>query len=167
MTSSSRFGFNLKSGDILYSGKNKYTWGVGHVGILGTDGLVRHVIPRGKQIHSIDEFLTNFIRVSVLRYIDEKVSYEAAEMSEVLYHEISRYSLHPSLRSVQKNHCTKFVWQCFYHSQAKDILWNVPNTRNLIILPSFFKYATKGSFYKVLTFHKALYLCMSKMFTGL
>lgn len=148
----SSYGFNLRPGDILYCGKNKYTWGVGHVGIVGTDGLVRHVIPYGKQLNSIDVFFTNFARVSVYRYKDEKVSFEAAEMSEELFKEIERYSLHPSLKNVRFTHCTKYIWQSFYYSQSKDVIWDHSEKDWLIILPWLFRYKTKGAFKKVLTF---------------
>lgn len=152
MTFPSEFGFYLRPGDILYSGKHKYTWGVGHVGIVGTDGLVRHVIPYGKQMHSIDDFFRNFVHVSVLRYKCEKVSYEAAEMSELLFNEIERYSLHPSLRKVSRNHCTKYVWQSFFYSQSRDVLWQLTDGMKLVIVPSLFIYGSKGVFQKVLTF---------------
>lgn len=147
----SRYGFYLRPGDVLYSGKNKYTFGVGHVSIVGTDGLVRHVIPYGKRTDPIDVYLRNFVRVSVLRHFDEQVAYEAAEMSELLYEEIDRYSLHPSLKNVRLNHCTKYIWQSFYYSQERDLLWNVSDAYLFIIAPYLFKYATKGSFDHVLS----------------
>lgn len=153
MTFPSRYGFYLRPGDILYSGKNKYTWGVGHVAIVGTDGLVRHVIPYGKQTNSIDVYFTNFVRVSVYRHKDKQVAHEAAEMSAILYEEIERYSLHPSLRNLKKNHCTKYIWQSFFYSQGKDLLLNVSDNCLFIISPCLFKNATKGTFKRLLTFN--------------
>jgi len=152
MSFPSKYGFYLRPGDILYSGKNKHTWGVGHVGIVGTDGLVRHVIPYGKQTNSIDVYMGNFVRVSVLRYWDERVAYEAAQMSELLYEEIKSYSLNPSLRNIRKNHCTKFIWQSFYYSQSRDVLWNAKDHWMFLISPWLFKYGAKGTFTRVLTF---------------
>src|SRR5690625_1644248 len=103
-------------------------------------------------IVSGDDFFRNFVHVSVLRYKCEKVSYEAAEMSELLFNEIERYSLHPSLRKVSKNHCTKYVWQSFFYSQSRDVLWQLTDGMKLVIVPSLFIYGSKGVFQKVLTF---------------
>lgn len=148
----SQYGFYLRPGDILYSGKNKYTFGVGHVSIVGRDGLVRHVIPYGKRLDSIDTYVQNFVRVTVLRHFDEQVAYGAGEMSELLFDEIERYSLHPSLANVRYNHCTKFIWQSYYYSQGRDLLWNASDSYFFIIAPYLFKYATRASFDQVLTF---------------
>lgn len=153
MTFQSGYGFSLRPGDLMYSGKNKHTWGVGHVAIVGTDGLVRHVIPYGKQTNTIDTYFRNFVRVSVYRHRDEQLAYEAAEMSALLYEEIESYSLHPSLRNIKKNYCTKYIWQSFYYSRGKDLLWNMSDHYLFIISPWLFKYATKGTFKKLLTFN--------------
>lgn len=112
----------VRAGDVLYSGKKPDTFFVGHVGIVGTDGKVRHIIPSGKKTHTLSSFKSNFGNITVLRHSNSGTGYLAATKSREIYSSMSEYKLNNRLNNVKKNYCTKFVWQSFYQSSNIDIL---------------------------------------------
>lgn len=114
----------IKPGDILHSNKNKSTFFVGHIGIVGTDGRVKHTLPVDPSTsQTVSTFLTNFDTVTLIRPNNASLSarYNAGKWATNNLYRVTSYNFNGYLSDVDDNYCSKFVWQAYKYGGGVDI----------------------------------------------
>lgn len=117
----------LEPGDIIYTPSSESTYYAGHMGIIGLDGKVYHVHPYGPVFaDSIDGYLTRFYegdRFIVFRSRLSQAGQKAAEWVQTHYKQVKHYRLQTNLLSIERNYCSKFVYQAYRFTSGID-LWS-------------------------------------------
>ncbi|MFS0871380.1 hypothetical protein [Paenibacillus xylanilyticus] len=118
---------DLKPGDIVYTPSSESTYYAGHMGIIGLDGKVYHVHPYGPVFaDSLEWYLTRFYegdRFIVFRSRLNQAGQRAAEWVQEHYKQVKFYRLQTNLRSIERNYCSKFVYQAYQFTSGLD-LWS-------------------------------------------
>lgn len=112
-------------GDVLYSSMSPDTAFVGHIGIVGSDGLVYHVLQGSNATRSsLPRYMKRFSKqnLHVLRHNSSDVATNAAFTAMAIHAEVEAYALNTKLSNVSQNYCSKFIWQAFYYGSGIDIL---------------------------------------------
>ncbi|MEK3824167.1 MULTISPECIES: hypothetical protein [Paenibacillus] len=116
----------LEPGDIVYTPSSESTYYAGHMGIIGLDGKVYHVHPYGPVFaDTLDWYLTRFYegdRFIVFRSKLHQVGMRAAEWVQEHYKQVKFYRLQTNLLSVERNYCSKFIYQAYKFTSGLD-LW--------------------------------------------
>ncbi|MEI2280449.1 hypothetical protein [Paenibacillus polysaccharolyticus] len=116
----------LEPGDIVYTPSSESTYYAGHMGIIGLDGKVYHVHPYGPVFaDTLDWYLTRFYegdRFIVFRSKLHQVGIRAAEWVQEHYKQVKFYRLQTNLLSVERNYCSKFIYQAYKFTSGLD-LW--------------------------------------------
>ncbi|MBU5352495.1 hypothetical protein KQI74_09405 [Paenibacillus barcinonensis] len=116
----------LEPGDIVYTPSSESTYYAGHMGIIGLDGKVYHVHPYGPVFaDTLDWYLTRFYegdRFIVFRSRLRQVGDRAAEWVEDHYRQVKHYRLQTDLLSIERNYCSKFIYQAYKFTSGVD-LW--------------------------------------------
>ncbi|PYY28883.1 hypothetical protein [Paenibacillus illinoisensis] len=122
----------LEPGDIVYTPSSESTYYAGHMGIIGLDGKVYHVHPYGPVFaDSLEWYLTRFYegdRFIVFRSRLNQAGQRAAEWVHEHYKQVKFYRLQTNLRSIERNYCSKFVYQAYRFTSGLD-LWSRRFTR--------------------------------------
>ncbi|WP_236146594.1 hypothetical protein [Paenibacillus xylanilyticus] len=122
----------LEPGDIVYTPSSESTYYAGHMGIIGLDGKVYHVHPYGPVFaDSLEWYLTRFYegdRFIVFRSRLNQAGQRAAEWVHEHYKQVKFYRLQTNLRSIERNYCSKFVYQAYQFTSGLD-LWSRRFTR--------------------------------------
>lgn len=122
----------LEPGDIVYTPSSESTYYAGHMGIIGLDGKVYHVHPYGPVFaDSLEWYLTRFYegdRFIVFRSRLNQAGQRAAEWVHEHYKQVKFYRLQTNLRSIERNYCSKFVYQAYQFTTGLD-LWSRRFTR--------------------------------------
>ncbi|WP_418038397.1 MULTISPECIES: hypothetical protein [Paenibacillus] len=122
----------LEPGDIVYTPSSESTYYAGHMGIIGLDGKVYHVHPYGPVFaDSLEWYLTRFYegdRFIVFRSRLNQAGLRAAEWVHEHYKQVKFYRLQTNLRSIERNYCSKFVYQAYQFTSGLD-LWSRRFTR--------------------------------------
>lgn len=126
-------------GDVLYSSVSRDTAFVGHIGIIGDDGFVYHVL-RGNQATrtSLPRYMKRFSKQNlyILRPHSNKIAKQAGQAAMTIHPEIESYTFNKTLANVKENYCSKFIWQAFYYGAGIDVLGrNYTNDSSSYILP--------------------------------
>ncbi|GGH42985.1 hypothetical protein GCM10008014_03550 [Paenibacillus silvae] len=123
---SSLTSMKLEPGDIVYTPSSESTYYAGHMGIIGLDGKVYHVHPYGPVFaDTLDWYLTRFYqgdRFIVFRSRLRQVGDRAAEWVEDHYQQVKYYRLQTDLLSIERNYCSKFIYQAYKFTSGLD-LW--------------------------------------------
>lgn len=116
----------LEPGDIVYTPSSESTYYAGHMGIIGLDGKVYHVHPYGPVFaDTLDWYLTRFYegdRFIVFRSKLRQVGTGAAEWVHEHYKQVKFYRLQTNLLSIERNYCSKFIYQAYKFTSGLD-LW--------------------------------------------
>ncbi|CAI6062180.1 hypothetical protein PAECIP112173_01832 [Paenibacillus sp. JJ-100] len=116
----------LEPGDIVYTPSSESTYYAGHMGIIGLDGKVYHVHPYGPVFaDTLDWYLTRFYegdRFIVFRSKLRQVGIGAAEWVQEHYKQVKFYRLQTNLLSIERNYCSKFIYQAYKFTSGLD-LW--------------------------------------------
>ncbi|MGO4527555.1 hypothetical protein AB4Z30_00630 [Paenibacillus sp. 2TAF8] len=116
----------LEPGDIVYTPSSESTYYAGHMGIIGLDGKVYHVHPYGPVFaDTLDWYLTRFYqgdRFIVYRSKLRQVGSRAAEWVHEHYQQVKYYRLQTNLLSIERNYCSKFIYQAYNFTSGLD-LW--------------------------------------------
>ncbi|WP_340398751.1 hypothetical protein [Paenibacillus sp. FSL H8-0079] len=122
----------LEPGDIVYTPSSESTYYAGHMGIIGLDGKVYHVHPYGPVFaDSLDWYLTRFYegdRFIVFRSRLNEAGMKAAGWVQDHYKQVKFYRLQTNLRSIERNYCSKFIYQAYQFTSGLD-LWSRKFTR--------------------------------------
>ncbi|NMI06595.1 hypothetical protein HF638_21650 [Paenibacillus sp. SZ31] len=122
----------LEPGDIVYTPSSESTYYAGHMGIIGLDGKVYHVHPYGPVFaDSLDWYLTRFYegdRFIVFRSRLNEAGMKAAGWVQEHYKQVKFYRLQTNLRSIERNYCSKFIYQAYQFTSGLD-LWSRKFTR--------------------------------------
>lgn len=150
----------MKAGDVLYSSKSlgTSTWGVGHVGIVGTDYNVYHVnkIENRGLSDGLYLYMSRHRPGEKLTILRPRGGYgtRAALWAENNYSRVTQYQINTArLSTISPNYCSKFVWQAFYYGEGINIANFEPldDTYTVAIGPllieNSLKLARYGSFY--------------------
>jgi uncharacterized protein YycO len=117
----------LEPGDIVYTPSSESTYYAGHMGIIGLDGKVYHVHPYGPVFaDSMDWYITRFYegdRFIVFRSRLNQAGVKAAEWVQEHYKQVKYYRLQTNLHSIERNYCSKFVYQAYQFTSGLD-LWS-------------------------------------------
>ncbi|WP_405153109.1 hypothetical protein [Paenibacillus sp. FSL K6-0108] len=117
----------LEPGDILYTPSSESTYYAGHMGIIGLDGKVYHVHPYGPVFaDSLDWYITRFYegdRFIVFRSRLNQAGVKAAQWVHDHYKQVKFYRLQTNLRSIERNYCSKFIYQAYQFTSGLD-LWS-------------------------------------------
>ncbi|MEC0124246.1 hypothetical protein [Paenibacillus pabuli] len=117
----------LEPGDIVYTPSSESTYYAGHMGIIGLDGKVYHVHPYGPVFaDSLDWYITRFYegdRFIIFRSRLNQAGVKAAEWVQEHYKQVKWYRLQTNLRSIERNYCSKFVYQAYQFTSGLD-LWS-------------------------------------------
>ncbi|WP_260865785.1 hypothetical protein [Paenibacillus xylanexedens] len=116
----------LEPGDIVYTPSSESTYYAGHMGIIGLDGKIYHVHPYGPVFaDSMEWYLTRFYagdRFIVFRSRMNMAGLRAAEWVQEHYQQVKLYRLQTNLRSIERNYCSKFIYQAYQFTSGLD-LW--------------------------------------------
>ncbi|RKQ32994.1 YiiX/YebB-like N1pC/P60 family cysteine hydrolase [Oceanobacillus halophilus] len=149
----------MKPGDVLYSHKTaKSSLIVGHTGIVGEDYNVYHVNWWGMkgQSDTLATYLSRHKegeRLTILRVNDAETARHAAIWAKKNISKVKHYSFNLHVNNIERNYCSKFIWQAFYYGNQGNIdisqrgLLN--NSRRYITPFRIHKY-----FHKIGCFHK-------------
>lgn len=122
----------LEPGDIVYTPSSESTYYAGHMGIIGLDGKVYHVHPYGPVFaDSLEWYLTRFYegdRFIVFRSRLNEAGMKAAGWVQDHYKKVKFYRLQTNLRSIERNYCSKFIYQAYQFTSGLD-LWSRKFTR--------------------------------------
>jgi len=122
----------LEPGDIVYTPSSESTYYAGHMGIIGLDGKVYHVHPYGPVFaDSLEWYLTRFYegdRFIVFRSRLSEAGMKAAGWVQDHYKQVKFYRLQTNLRSIERNYCSKFIYQAYQFTSGLD-LWSRKFTR--------------------------------------
>ncbi|WP_413407999.1 hypothetical protein [Paenibacillus amylolyticus] len=122
----------LEPGDIVYTPSSESTYYAGHMGIIGLDGKVYHVHPYGPVFaDSLEWYLTRFYegdRFIVFRSRLNEAGMKAAGWVQDHYKQVKFYRLQTNLRSIERNYCSKFIYQAYQFTSGLD-LWSRKFTR--------------------------------------
>lgn len=122
----------LEPGDIVYTPSSESTYYAGHMGIIGLDGKVYHVHPYGPVFaDSLEWYLTRFYegdRFIVFRSRLNEAGMKAAGWVHDHYKQVKFYRLQTNLRSIERNYCSKFIYQAYQFTSGLD-LWSRKFTR--------------------------------------
>ncbi|WP_087973971.1 hypothetical protein [Oceanobacillus rekensis] len=116
-------------GDVLYSHKTALSsLVVGHSGIVGEDYRIYHVNKLGSKGHAdrIPTYLSRHKigeKLTILRGNNSDEARNAAKWAKDNIDSASTYSYTRDLQDVEKNYCSKYVWQAFYFGSGgkKDL----------------------------------------------
>ncbi|WP_458119973.1 hypothetical protein [Paenibacillus sp. Z6-24] len=122
----------LLPGDIIYTPSSESTYYAGHMGILGMDGRVYHVHPFGPVFSdTVEWYIKRFYvgdRFVVFRSRQPQAGEQAARWAQEHYKQVTAYRLHTGLDNVQRNYCSKFIYQAYLFTSGIDI-WAKGRTR--------------------------------------
>lgn len=126
-------------GDVLYSSMSPDTAFVGHIGIIGSDGFVYHVLQGSSAIRSsLPRYMKRFSKQNlyILRHDSIDVASSAGRVAIEIHKEVEAYALNTELSNVSQNYCSKFIWQAFYYGSGIDILGRGYNSNSsLYVIP--------------------------------
>ena len=134
---------DILPGDVLYSSIGKSTYYVGHSVIIGTDYMIKEVLPGIPAWHTmtIEQFWHRHHvgdRITLLRAIEG--ANEAAIWITENLHRFQTYHLaNYDMSNIGKSYCYKFIAQVFQYGANLDIVRN----SNRILLPHDIKKSPK------------------------
>ncbi|WP_339230787.1 hypothetical protein NSQ77_10245 [Oceanobacillus sp. FSL K6-2867] len=111
---------HMLPGDVLYSHKTALSSiVVGHAAIIGEDFRIYHVNRWPDYGHgdSMPIYLSRHKKgekLTILRHPNREEARNAAKWAKQHKDQIISYHYTRDLRDIQKNYCSKFVWQAFY-----------------------------------------------------
>ncbi|MBP1970279.1 uncharacterized protein YycO [Virgibacillus natechei] len=117
----------MQPGDIIYSHKTGLSsFIVGHEGIVGEDFKIYHVNSRGRYGHSdsMPIYLSRHKKgekLTILRNKDAEIARQAAKWAKRNIENVTRYTYSRNLADVERNYCSKFVWQAYFYGSEGEI----------------------------------------------
>ncbi|GAB3054205.1 hypothetical protein [Virgibacillus ainsalahensis] len=117
----------MQRGDVIYSHKTaRSSFVVGHEGIVGEDFRIYHVNARRRYGHSdsMPIYLSRHKkgeRLTILRYKNAHFARKAGKWAKKNIDKVNRYTYSRILNDIEKNYCSKFIWQAYYFGSEGNI----------------------------------------------